>query len=102
MTDLERAEHLRRLGRALDQTVDLLDRLHEHRWGPWLRARRDALAADPDRAVDAILASPGFAGLVLDPAVGHEVDDDDVRAVNERLDRLRAAVVAEATALRRR
>lgn len=98
MNHAERDEHLRRLGRALDETVALLDRMHEHRWGPWLRARRAGLAVDPDRTVAALRRSPGLDALTLDPAIGHELDDDDVRALNERLDRLRAVIGAEAHA----
>lgn len=99
MDDAARAEHVRRLGRALDEVVALLDRVGERRWGPWLRARRAALAVDADRSAAAIVAAAGFAALVFDPAVGHDLDDEDAAALNERLDRLRTLVTAEAAAL---
>lgn len=98
MADDGRQQHLARLGRALDEAVELLERVGERRWGPWLRARRATLAVDPVRVVTALVGSTGWSRFVLDPADGHDLDDDDVRSVNDRLDRLRTVIATEAAA----
>lgn len=88
----------------LEQLAGLLGSAGETHWLPWAERGLGQLRDRDWSGVDTVLAGFGGMGslndLVLHPANGHAVAEEDVAAVNSRLQDLRTAIWREAVCLR--
>jgi hypothetical protein len=91
--------------RALDEAVILLNRFNESLWSGRLADDRAKIANGDRYALDHVLQAFGgmgsFNDLVIHRINGHDIDDREVRAVNDRLSALRTAIWSGAKTLRR-
>lgn len=90
--------------RTLDELLHLLRTHGEVTWADWLDRDRRLIADGHPDALGRLLAAYGgmgsFTDLTLHRVNGHDIADDKVRVVNDRLRTLRSAVHTQATALR--
>lgn len=88
----------------LDQLLVILREWNEDRWAQWIERDRRLIAEHHPDALGHLLAAFGGAGSLRDlsihPVNGHEIAEDRIRPVNDRLRVVRGAVYEKATALR--
>ena len=89
----------------LDQTIGLLDRCKEAHWSRWLDNVRKQIESRDFSGITALLGAFGgmgsFNDLVIHPRNGHNIEDEAVAAVNEKLDGLRGSVFEVADEIKR-
>lgn len=104
MIDSEFDERLARLIANLDETATLLRDHGDTQWLTWATRRRSELETCDAAAFDHVLGAFGGMGslndLLILGANGHVVRPEKESTVNDRLDDLRGAIWADATALR--
>lgn len=90
--------------RVLDELGTLLRKWGEDRWAEWIDRDRRLIADGHPDALGHLLAAFGGMGSLRDvtihPANGHDIEDDRIRPVNDRLRTLRGAAFTMATSLR--
>ncbi len=90
---------------SLRAIIELLRQVGEAPWSDRLNTLRDGIERGERHARDALLQSFGGMGslsdLVLDPANGHQIEPDEIPAVNGRLDQLRSSLWSAARRLQR-
>lgn len=89
------------LEQSLRELNTLLVSVGETFWAQWAARAADRIAAGGDPGdVRGVFGGMGsFSDLVIHPANGHAVADDQVAAVNRRLDGLRQRIYAESQAV---
>ena len=104
MSRIERSAEREDLLRVLDELIELLRSHGEVTWSDWLDRDRRLIADGHPDALGHLLAAYGgmgsFTDLTLHRVNGHDIADEKVRVVNDRLRTLRGAIHARATALR--
>lgn len=99
-TSPERDELLR----ILDQLAKLLRTWDEDRWAEWIERDRRLIDDGHPDALGHLLAAFGGMGslrdLTIHPVNGHEIAEDRIRPVNDRLRTLRGAAFTKASHLR--
>ncbi len=90
---------------SLGAIIELLRQVGEAPWSGRLTSLWDGIERGERHALDALLQSFGGMGslsdLVLHPANGHEIEADELPAVNGRLDQLRSSLWSAARRLQR-
>ncbi|MDY0829415.1 hypothetical protein SK224_09800 [Microbacterium sp. BG28] len=89
------------LERSLRELDALLASVGETFWAQWAARAADRIAAGGDPGdVRGVFGGMGSVNdLVIHPANGHSVTDDQIAAVNRRLDELRERIYAESQAV---
>ncbi len=90
---------------AMADLVALLSAYGERDWANWVHRDRTSIERGEQHGLDSMLEAFGGVGslsdLVIHPRNGHAIDQEDVDAVNVDLARLRTAVYAKASAIKR-
>jgi hypothetical protein len=89
------------LEQSLRELNTLLTSVGETFWAQWAARAADRIASGGDfRDVRGVFGGMGSLNdLVIHPANGHAVADDEVAAVNQRLKELREKIYAESQAV---
>jgi len=103
MNRSEAEQRLDRLLAGLDEGIALLDQHGESHWAGWMRTVRAEVQMHDAHGLRRLLQAYGgmgsFNDLVLAHMNGHQIDKEQERRVNERLDALRSGLHSQATAL---
>ncbi|UIN29340.1 DUF6966 domain-containing protein [Microbacterium binotii] len=89
------------LEQSLRELNTLLASVGETFWAQWAARAADRIAAGGDPGdVRGVFGGMGsFSDLIIHPANGHAITDDQVAAVNRRLDELRQRIYAQSQAV---
>jgi len=89
----------------LDQTIELLDRYEEAHWSRRLGKAKKRIENRDFSGLTYLLNAYGGMGSLNDlgihPLNGHKIDDNEVTAVNNKLDKLRGRMFEVADQIRR-
>ncbi len=104
MTRLPASPERDDLLRVLAELATILRTWDEERWAEWIERDRRLIADGHPDALGHLLAAFGGGGslrdLTIHPANGHDIADERVRPVNDRLRTLRGAAFTMASNLR--
>jgi hypothetical protein len=86
------ADEVDELMKRLSETITFLRKYKENSWADWLQQDHDWIAQRNFRGVQHLLNAFGgigsFSDLLIHPANGHELQEDEVVPVNKRLNAL--------------
>jgi hypothetical protein len=86
------ADEVDKLMERLSETITFLRKYKENSWADWLQQDHDWIAQRNFRGVQHLLNAFGgmgsFSDLLIHPANGHELQEDEVVPVNKRLNAL--------------
>jgi hypothetical protein len=99
------ADEVDKLMERLRDTITLLRKYKENGWADWLQRDHDWIAQRDFRGVQHLFNAFGgvgsFSDLLIHPANGHELPEDEVVPVNQRLNALCGELYALAAKIRR-
>jgi hypothetical protein len=95
----------RELHSLLEQTIELLDSCEEEHWSQWLEKSKNRIENGDFSGVNYLLNAYGgmgsFNDLVIHRLNGYKISEDEVKAVNDRLNNLRGRMFELANQIKR-